>query len=53
MRRSRPITAANDALSQPALINTEPLGEGWIFKIKVEAGEEIEELKSPVAVSGN
>jgi glycine cleavage system H protein len=42
------ITAVNDALSSnPALINTAPFGEGWIFKIKIEAGEEIEELKSP------
>jgi glycine cleavage system H protein len=42
------VLAANDALSKnPALINTDPYGEGWIFKIKVEAGEEIEELKSP------
>lgn len=42
------ILAVNDALStNPALINTDPYGEGWIFKIKVEAGEEIEELKSP------
>ena len=42
------ITAVNDALTaNPALINTDPFGEGWIFKIKVEAGEEIEELKSP------
>lgn len=42
------ITAVNDALSvNPALINTDPFGEGWIFKIKIEAGEEIEELKSP------
>jgi glycine cleavage system H protein len=42
------ITAANEALSaNPALVNTDPYGEGWIFKIKIEAGEEIEELKSP------
>jgi glycine cleavage system H protein len=42
------ITAVNDALSSnPALINTDPFGEGWIFKIRIEAGEEIEELKSP------
>lgn len=42
------ITAVNDALtSNPALINTDPYGEGWIFRIKIEAGEEIEELKSP------
>ena len=43
------VTAINDALSSnPALINTDPYGEGWIFRIKIEAGEEIEELKSPV-----
>ncbi len=42
------IIAVNDALSSnPALINTDAFGEGWIFKIKIEAGEEIEELKSP------
>ena len=42
------ITAVNDALTaNPALINTDPFGDGWIFRIKVEAGEEIEGLKSP------
>lgn len=42
------ITAVNDALTaSPALLNTDPYGEGWIFKIKIEAGEEIENLKSP------
>ncbi len=43
------ITAVNDALAtNPALLNTDPFGEGWIFKIKVEAGEDIEHLKSSV-----
>ena len=43
------ISAVNDALtSNPALINSAPFGDGWIFKIKIEAGEEIEHLKSPV-----
>lgn len=43
------ITAVNEALSaSPALLNTDPFGEGWIFKIKIEAGEDIETLKSPV-----
>ena len=43
------ICAVNDALtSNPALVNTDPYGEGWIFRIKVEAGEDIEHLKSPV-----
>ena len=42
------VTAVNDALtSNPALLNTDPYGEGWIFKIKIEAGEDIELLKSP------
>jgi glycine cleavage system H protein len=42
------ITAVNEALTNnPALINTDPYGEGWIFQIRIEAGEEVEELKSP------
>jgi glycine cleavage system H protein len=41
------ITATNQALaSNPALINSDPYGEGWIFKITIEAGEEIEVLKN-------
>ncbi|MEA3207771.1 MAG: glycine cleavage system protein [Chthoniobacter sp.] len=42
------VTAVNVALtSNPALLNTDPYGEGWIFRIKIEAGEDIETLKSP------
>ena len=42
------VTAVNDALSaNPALLNTDPFGDGWIFKIRIEAGEDIEHLKSP------
>ena len=41
------VTAVNDALSaNPALLNTDPFGDGWIFKIGIEAGEDIEHLKS-------
>jgi glycine cleavage system H protein len=41
------ITAVNEALTaNPALINSDPYGEGWIFRITVEAGEELEELKN-------
>ena len=41
------VTAVNDALSaNPALLNTDPFGDGWIFKISIEAGEDIEHLKS-------
>ena len=41
------ITSVNGALSaNPALINSDPYGEGWIFQIKMEAGEELENLKT-------
>jgi glycine cleavage system H protein len=41
------VTEVNEALSgNPALINTDPYGAGWIYQIKIEAGEEIEELKN-------
>ena len=40
------ITDANMALvDNPASLATDPFGEGWLFKIKVEAGEEIEKLR--------
>ena len=41
------VTAVNDALTaSPALLNTDPFGEGWIFQIRIEAGEDVEHLKS-------
>lgn len=42
------IVEVNQALeSNPALVNTDPFGEGWIFKLRIEAGEQIERLKEP------
>ncbi|MDB6154097.1 MAG: Glycine cleavage system protein [Chthoniobacteraceae bacterium] len=42
------ITEVNAALtSDPALINTAPFGEGWIFRIQVKAREEIDALLTP------
>ena len=42
------ITEANTALeANPALVNTDPYGEGWLFRIRVEAGEELEQLMEP------
>jgi glycine cleavage system H protein len=42
------VTAVNDALTaNPALLNTDPYGEGWIFKIKIEAGADLAVLKNP------
>jgi glycine cleavage system H protein len=42
------VTAVNEALTaNPALLNTDPFVEGWIFKIKIESGEDVAKLKTP------
>lgn len=42
------IVAVNEALSSnPALINTDPYGEGWIFKVKLSSPDGSDALKSP------
>ena len=42
------ITEVNAALeANPALVNTDPYGEGWLFRATIEAGEELELLKDP------
>ncbi len=42
------ITEVNPALeANPALVNTDPYGEGWLFSVQIEAGEELELLKDP------
>ncbi len=33
-----------DGDDEPALVNSDPYGEGWIIKIKITAAEELEEL---------
>lgn len=44
------VIARNDAVEQnPALLNTDPHGEGWIFKIRLSNPAEIEALKDPAA----
>lgn len=44
------IVASNPALdSQPALLNTDPFGDGWIFKIRLSDPSELEKLKTPEA----
>ena len=44
------IVETNPALdSNPALLNTDPFGEGWIFKIKLSDPGELDALKSPEA----
>lgn len=42
------ITAVNDALSSnPALLNTDPYGEGWIFELTLGSADEVAQLKTP------
>ena len=44
------VTAVNDALAEnPALINTDPYGEGWIFKLELENASERNALMDPAA----
>src|SRR5437773_6773813 len=40
------IVDANKALeSNPALVNTDPFGEGWIFVLKIDNADDLEQLK--------
>jgi glycine cleavage system H protein len=42
------IVEANAALeANPALLNTDPFGEGWLFKIKLSDASELDALKTP------
>jgi glycine cleavage system H protein len=44
------IVETNPALeSDPALLNTAPFGDGWIFKIKLSNPGELDALKTPEA----
>ena len=40
------VAEVNNALEgNPALINTDPFGEGWIFVLKMDAPEQVKQLK--------
>lgn len=40
------VVEVNKALeSNPALINTDPFGEGWIFVLKMESPDDVKQLK--------
>ena len=42
------VIEANTALdADPALLNTDPFGDGWIFKIRLSDATELDALKSP------
>jgi glycine cleavage system H protein len=44
------VVEANKALeSNPALINTDPFGEGWIFALKIEDESQLQNLKNAAA----
>lgn len=39
------VVAVNDAtVNEPSLINTEPLGAGWLFKMRIDNPLELDEL---------
>jgi glycine cleavage system H protein len=44
------IVDANQTLeSNPALINTDPFGEGWIFVLKIDNADDLKSLKDAAA----
>jgi glycine cleavage system H protein len=46
------VTEVNEALaSNPALLNTDPFGQGWIYRMKASNIAEIEALLTPDAYS--
>jgi glycine cleavage system H protein len=44
------VTEVNSQLeSTPALVNTEPYGEGWLFKVRLEERADLSDLKDATA----
>ncbi|MGI8437030.1 MAG: glycine cleavage system protein GcvH [Chthoniobacterales bacterium] len=44
------VVEANEALSSnPALVNTDPFGEGWIFVLKMASPDDVKQLKDAAA----
>lgn len=44
------VVEANEALSSnPALVNTDPFGEGWIFVLKMSSPGDVKQLKDAAA----
>lgn len=42
------VTESNPALeSDPGLVNRDPFGEGWLFKMKIQSAAELEQLLKP------
>lgn len=46
------VVSVNETLTDnPALVNTDPYGEGWLFAVKLDAPEEVAGLKDAAAYS--
>jgi glycine cleavage system H protein len=44
------VTEVNGQLeSNPGIVNNEPYGEGWLFKVQLEGGADLSELKDAAA----
>ena len=44
------VVERNEAIeADPSLLNTDPFGAGWIFKIRIAAAAELADLKDPAA----
>jgi glycine cleavage system H protein len=44
------VVEANEALTQnPALVNTDPFGEGWLFALKIADADDLKNLKDAAA----
>ena len=44
------VVEVNKALEgNPALINTDPFGEGWIFMLKIDSPDDVKQLKDAAA----
>jgi glycine cleavage system H protein len=41
------IEVNGNVASDPALVNKDPYGEGWLYKLKIEDTKEVENLLSP------
>jgi glycine cleavage system H protein len=42
------VTGVNTALTDnPGLVNTDPYGQGWLFKLKISNPAQVDALKSP------
>lgn len=44
------VVESNDAVTQtPALVNTDPFGQGWLFVLKLDNADDIKQLKDAAA----